>query len=285
MLLCTSALGVDVKGQSRLQARFEGGEHQVIGDAAWKSLKDSQEIPSSIDDMLPIQGGKVKVSYGTIVGLAADFFAAPEGPISNIAGTNQQAVEARQSRCNRAFQELNLNPDSAGEVKDIVPLFKSEMNSINAMKGGKTLSYVDFNTKYATITKARFLLLARVNYDHFNDINPQTGKYSDVVLSYIACHQLAILIANDASKESDADTKNKRLTQALEVNAFADHFLTDLFSAGHLRTPRRAFDTVCTANLVTAGRLAKCMHDEVIMGVLVGLIVLSIKIKIKIKIK
>ncbi|MDQ3234904.1 MAG: hypothetical protein M3Q07_24115, partial [Pseudobdellovibrionaceae bacterium] len=57
----------------------------------------------------------------------------------------------------------------------------------------------------------------------------------------------------------------KLLTQALFMNAFADHFLTDGFASGHVRAPRvQIMNWAQTANLSdrAAGTLAKIVHDR-----------------------
>jgi hypothetical protein len=51
----------------------------------------------------------------------------------------------------------------------------------------------------------------------------------------------------------------------MSANAFADHFLSDLFAAGHYRTPRRAlFEAKNMKKMKMAeglsGLLALCMH-------------------------
>lgn len=53
----------------------------------------------------------------------------------------------------------------------------------------------------------------------------------------------------------------RQLQLAYAMNAFADHFLTDLFSAGHLRVPRKALaDTVTPSDV--GSLISRFMHDE-----------------------
>lgn len=55
------------------------------------------------------------------------------------------------------------------------------------------------------------------------------------------------------------------LGTAYAYNAFADHFLTDLFASGHLRTSRLELREQCTLPVVgglTGDLLARFMHDE-----------------------
>ena len=64
-----------------------------------------------------------------------------------------------------------------------------------------------------------YLGLAKINWDHFG---------ADARTAYNAGHRTAL----EAAVKGD-------LEDAYTMNAFADHFLEDSFSAGHLRTPRR----------------------------------------------
>ena len=50
--------------------------------------------------------------------------------------------------------------------------------------------------------------------------------------------------------------------EALAMNAFADHYLTDLFAAGHLRVPRRALKDMVKTGDTGAAAIAKYQHDE-----------------------
>jgi hypothetical protein len=82
----------------------------------------------------------------------------------------------------------------------------------------------DMTSTFVRITATRqgipgYLGLARINWDHFG---------IDARTAYNAGHSAAIQSAINGDLEG-----------AYSMNAFADHFLEDAFSAGHLRTPRR----------------------------------------------
>jgi hypothetical protein len=51
------------------------------------------------------------------------------------------------------------------------------------------------------------------------------------------------------------------LELAYAMNSFADHFLTDLFSAGHLRVPRKQLAAVVTPGEL-GSLISRFMHDE-----------------------
>ena len=73
----------------------------------------------------------------------------------------------------------------------------------------------------------RYLLLASHNLSHFN-------AGGTAMATYLSGHASALVEAMDAGLSG-----NPRSWQwALAREAFADHFLTDMFAAGHIRTPR-----------------------------------------------
>ena len=82
----------------------------------------------------------------------------------------------------------------------------------------------------------RFIDLADTNWDHFS-FNGRTWS------AYSAGHSLAMeaavvahtLAANKAPEEKIA----AQLLHAYVYDAFAQHFLTDSWAAGHIRTPRK----------------------------------------------
>ncbi len=53
----------------------------------------------------------------------------------------------------------------------------------------------------------------------------------------------------------------KQLELAYAMNAFADHYLTDLYSAGHLRVPRKQLAAVVTPSDL-GSLITRFMHDE-----------------------
>ena len=76
------------------------------------------------------------------------------------------------------------------------------------------------------LEKGRYMELAQLNWDHF--------VYGGCAWrAYSAGHSLA-------KKTAARATTNEELELAYKYNAFACHFLSDYFAAGHLRTPRKA---------------------------------------------
>jgi len=66
-------------------------------------------------------------------------------------------------------------------------------------------------------------------------------------------------------RDVDGAKADELLRQALFTNAFADHFLTDGFAAGHIRVPRaeiRAWAAEKGYSEKLAGALSKLLHDQ-----------------------
>jgi GH25 family lysozyme M1 (1,4-beta-N-acetylmuramidase) len=74
-----------------------------------------------------------------------------------------------------------------------------------------------------------YYLLASQNVPHF-------GGGGTAVQSYMKWHSAAMVNAMEAGRHAD----DRSWKVAIAKEAFGDHFLTDMFSAGHVRTPRAA---------------------------------------------
>jgi hypothetical protein len=109
----------------------------------------------------------------------------------------------------------------------------------------------------------RYVQLAETNWDHF-----QFGGRAWA--AYVAGHTLALQKATEVYKiKSSSQEKNHRIhsmilnttyySYALEGHAL--HFLTDMFSSGHMRTPRKIFPEVCSPDAI-GSYLSRYQHDE-----------------------
>lgn len=206
----------------------------------------STELAAKVAFNLPNQ---VKVTYGQVNGLAADFYGTTQ-PISDGTSASDKAA-----RFVAAFNTLAA-PSSRqpGEANQILAALDNEVKQVDAaIKNHIDPSVVYANLPDLTLTFQEYTLtrpsdqpsylgLAKINWDHFG---------IDARTAYNTGHGVALAQAA-SSKSSD------NLMVAYTMNAFADHFLEDSFSAGHLRTPRRQLhSTTGVADLC-----AKYMHDE-----------------------
>ncbi|OLF55873.1 phospholipase [Pseudomonas chlororaphis] len=242
------------------QLRFEGGEHTAIGDATLlRFAKDAPGIPAwQVELHLP---NGLALTYGQVVALGGDFYGIPDRPIC------EGATPAdRLQRFTAAFNSLAVLPAAKDEAKQILAVMQKEIAAANqAIKDGKqpheaydalgdTLSE-EWNKitgggsfVSALFPLGRYLKLAANNADHF-------GEWA--LLAYVAGHTAAVQQAVLAHNNSD----EKQLELAYAMNAFADHFLTDLFSAGHVRVPRKQLAAVVTPSDL-GSLITRFMHDE-----------------------
>lgn len=162
-------------------------------------------------------------------------------------------MEDSIARFHAAFDSLATDTShTPSEVQNILGILQEEVNAvqiaINKHKGPWDTAWphlVDPAVRLQVATARRpsgrpsYGGLAKMNWYHFG---------GDAQLAYTAGHLVAINVAFKGGSQSN-------LELAYAMNAFADHFLQDLFSAGHIRTPRRALhasstldpfpDTVC----------------------------------------
>ncbi|KAL1685909.1 fungal fucose-specific lectin-domain-containing protein [Schizophyllum commune] len=223
---------------------YEYAEHSFVGDAIMLSLKDDKKVPAK-NHKFTLKNG-LSVTYGQINGLAGDFYGTKE-PISDGAD-----ARARSSRFQAAFDSL-AEPRfrMPGEAESILDVLQAEVNAVNESLQHHTdpsfaySTLADVSVKLQLLTTLRplhipsYAGLARINWDHFG---------ADAHAAYNAGHALAL----EAAAFGELD-------KAYTLNAFADHYLEDSFSAGHLRTPRRILHSTLNP---FADFCAKHMHDE-----------------------
>jgi len=247
-----------LKGKPQL--RFEGGEHTAIGDnTLLRFVKDAPAIPASQVELHLPNG--LALSYGQIVALGGDFYGIADQPISDGATPAE-----RIQRFANAFNSLAVLPASNAEARQILAVMQKEIAAVNqAIQDGKqpheaydalgdTLSE-EWNRitgggsfVSALFPLGRYLKLAANNADHFAE---------GALAAYIAGHTVAVQQAILAKNSAD----ETQLELAYAMNAFADHYLTDLFSAGHLRVPRREMAAVVTPSDL-GSLITRFMHDE-----------------------
>ncbi|MDQ4501252.1 hypothetical protein [Sinomonas sp. ASV322] len=228
----------------------ESAEHAWIGDHI--TLKLEGGAKSAADTPLPVGTGTL--TYGQCIALGGDFYGVVGSPISTSA--DPRAAFAA------AFQTLVQGWD---QIPGILSIMQEEIDAVAAAQNDgrdPSMAYAQLGDSlskrwnratgggseaFDLVPMGRYLKLAAENWDHFAPF---------AVKAYEAGHAAAM----DTAAGGD-------LEGAYAMNAFADHFLTDLFSAGHVRAPRKELhDQVTTPMPGFSGTLgsllARCMHDE-----------------------
>lgn len=248
----------------------------------------------------------ISLTPGDIVALAGDFYGIAKKPISFELNEDDQ-----EKRFESAFDTLiNNNPEEANQFEERVSNSEDKEEKLSSLQ--KIVAHIrheaeshqehadwtlQFKRKIAktplipivgiTYTDIQYALesnadnldnsfwhspyfeLSVTNFDHF-------GK--EAQKAYLAGHRIAIRLAGKAGKAENKEEKISLLKQALLRELYACHFLTDLFAAGHIRTPRKELlnsligsknldstpdlESVSSLNLTIAGFFAKRSHDR-----------------------
>src|SRR6185437_3395857 len=212
-----------------MRVRFEGSEHVIIVQGCYLQFPGGPQPAESYLVHLP--NGLV-LSYGQVIALGGDFFGDPEHPICKAPGP-----EAQQAQFLANYRSLAQSDWAPAQVTSILTILRAEFNAVRkALSEGKQPSAAygvlgdSLSKKWNDVTDGRYLALAKTNFDHFG---------GDAWIAYMAGHITAARMAVVARQEPDPARQTVLLAQAYAANAFADHFLTDLFAGGHRRTPRR----------------------------------------------
>ncbi|VEG91713.1 phospholipase [Legionella spiritensis] len=237
---------------------FALSEHLAAGQQVL--LKFDPQTPGEKNTLLHLNNG-LAVTYGHIISLG-DLFGVVGKPVA--LGKNQTA---RRQRFLAAFATLAEETSAVTEAIQLNQVIANELKTIeDARKAGESPEEVyrrignEVGRQINCITgggctssgwwlvPGRYLKLAMKNYDHFSPF---------AEIAYITGHQLAIeqaIRAHHSGKRGD-------LEQAYALDALACHYLSDLFAAGHLRTPRRELQEQITPEVV-GSLLANYMHNE-----------------------
>lgn len=252
---------------------FVSLEHKRLGDqlvlrlpsGAIRACEKKLELPNSL-----------KLSYGEIIMFAGDFFGEPSITISSCPlDERQQCFQKHFAKLANKGKKEDTDCNSPFVQTKQLNQYFTELNQQleEGQKGGITEAdfysqhALEMNEKFNRLTCGgslisdlfpfgNYLKLAEVNFDHF---------LPDAPLAYKAGHDLALATAIKAHKEQQqgkVHEAEKLLELAYAQNAFANHFLTDSFAAGHMRTPRRAIHDKVELPAILTLLLSNLMHDE-----------------------
>jgi hypothetical protein len=247
-------------GHGHPSVKFEGGEHMAIGDSVLLRFGGEPGIRAG-DQKLVLPNG-LELTYGQIVALGGDFYGIVGSPISD-----GRTAQERIDRFTNAFDSLARADVAVDEATKILAVMGEEIERVRAAIGAGGMASAEYakladklSEQWNQITgggwlvkpwvpPGRYLMLAGENWDHF-------GQHA--VLAYQAGHAAAL---QQATKAGESEDPRLALMLAYAMNAFADHYLSDLFSSGHLRTPRKELYRNVTPSEV-GSLLSRYMHDE-----------------------
>ena len=203
---------------------FDNWEHKLLGDATMGL------------EALPALPGALPLTYGDYVSLSGDYFATrsdapaednllelvrtPSPQPGKTPGTQDEVIAALDDEQTTTFRDARFLP--------------------GGIWGG-----LEISDEVRKRVKDRSNRLALTNREHF--AQPEVGR-SDYKVgesaggSYRDMHEHALWLAYLAGRAKPME-RGIGLNTAIVYDACAGHFLTDAFSAGHLRTPRADLQT------------------------------------------
>lgn len=214
-------------------------EHRSIGDAATGGALVNLGVESADDGLF--------LSYGDVMALSGDFFRPDGVPATDGAPPGANPLPTPADRSGRLFSlalvpgEAGARPDSRDEIICAlkVAAVDEAMADPRFEQGGRFAAYRFSDhadrTEVERRVRDRYLTLAAANDDHFvapgrSDAATGSGTGS-AVLAYRRLHRVALEEARRLGH------RGGDLSQAMAREAAAQHYLTDSFAAGHLRTP------------------------------------------------
>ncbi len=204
-----SLLGMTQKSQSKTPdiQRWLASEHTAIGDESYKAFSNFQTTTLTSERF---NVGGIDMSYGKLAAMA-DFF-------------EKYAVM------------LSGKKENLAELSRLV-----DLEGILGVKQTSKSFTMDF--LYHAATEGRYLRLALKNFTHFTyPKGEESNKTPANVYAWKSDHERALNKVNKARKlnsKGKGGEAIKLLSEAMSVNAYADHFISDAFASGHLVTPRQ----------------------------------------------
>jgi hypothetical protein len=267
---------------SELATSFATHEHIAIGSSVQVTLNGT--TMSGKETLLYFPNGNSWISFADVVALGGDYYGFEAAPITDAVGLPNQMVRFNNSFSTLYFdsdaplkpdpgfapsrdfkyqsRQLIIGPDETLSEQIAKATASGKQPSVAYEECGRSLdqrrNVVSGGGSFVSswIPFGRYVSLAVTNWDHFS----YDGRAWS---AYAAGHTLALLKAQEshqaALSSSSASLVLARYAYSLE--AFALHFLTDAFSSGHMRTPRKKFPEVCTPSDI-GSYLSRYQHDE-----------------------
>lgn len=215
---------------------FAAGEHVWLGSrgaADGVALARGRGVDVDVGAFRAIRRRRTAevFEYGELVALSGDFYGSPE------------LLWSEKPAAIPWLWEDN-------DLSDLRQTFDVELAWIEAARTGPPSPYPNEVLRQAWNAKW-YVELALENVEHFGWHN---------MVAYCRHHARALELAVEAAGEDCALWR-----EAVVHNAFADHFLTDGFAAGHVRVPRAEIIAWAKGrgwNLERAGALSKLLHDQ-----------------------
>ena len=216
----------------------KGCTFNISGDKAVLLRYGKNAFPNHLNNLVVKQN--FSVTFAEMIYLSGDYMADPEHQIA------AKSSETAKANFILNFSTFMSNP-TVEYIYPIMQIVDQDMQrNIDNISNGKVIDIPDddnLKLNCATgggchwkgdllINPGYYMKVATKMFDHFGN---------DAIASYQTGHRLAMDTAINAST-------NDELTQAYAYEAYADHFLTDLFAGGHIRTQIKQLSKICNTD-------------------------------------
>jgi hypothetical protein len=221
--------------------RFGSWEHILTAELVGKGPNNAPLIVGGrrapFDATKPLPVGDKMLRFGEIIALAGDFFAHYDEQAASELAWAWPATTGFARFVGGDYRATTLASESASSCKKILAIVFRDRDADRGAAG--EFAQLALDAGMGNFPARRYLALAAHNFCHFGS-QPASGAIddgqNDALRVYRAYHARALALATTAASAVDRELS---LLEALGVDAFACHFLTDLFAAGHMRVPRR----------------------------------------------
>lgn len=247
---------------------FSGFEHQFLGDQV--NLRFYSSNPGKL---LHLSNG-LALTYGQIVMLGGDLFGDPQHPISMCATDKRKACFKLQFDALAGDNDKNNCQSPRIQAENLIKYHEevaqrlmewraqgkvdSEFYKENGSAINKTLNRLTCGGSFISdyLPFGNYLKLSETNFDHYQPAS---------LIAYEVGHQVALntaLLGYQQKSKGNEIHAEQLLELAYAQNAFANHFLSDSFASGHVRTPRHEIEKQVYLPSILNLLLANLMHDE-----------------------
>ena len=261
---------------------FSSPEHAFLGSRVVLQLPGGRSAGGDSVVLLRTRssdGTELALSYAELLYLAGDFYGVPYARVGD-GKSFDSAWSERSEAASVAFRRDLLSLSYQGHVDDLPRLRELQQGLMQrfqqAREQGRPLpTDRDDDCAFMLATGAEACIRSAYDLMHLKDY---LGRYFDLASrsqdhfgdnaqsAFLVGQRLALQQALHARGEED-------LLRAYLTAAFAAHFGSDAFAAGHVRTDKQAIDEYCSTRFgeaplggytaqVLSGVLVKTMHDR-----------------------
>ncbi|MGH9183881.1 MAG: hypothetical protein ACRDZ9_08780 [Acidimicrobiales bacterium] len=216
-------------------------EHRAIGDAATGAAEVHLGVEST--------DGKLTLSFGDVVALSGDYFVPDSSPVLEVqeADSGPEALASGGLFGLAAVSgERGTRLGSRDEIVCALHVMASDESLVDPrFEPGGHFAEFEFSptaseTDVERRVRDRYLALGASNDDHFVVPGRRGGatahdradaRFGSALTAYRSLHEAALEEAHRLGRGGGD------LSQAMPREAAAQHYLTDAFASGHLRTP------------------------------------------------